>query len=117
MENCLGRSEQFQELNRKLTKEANKLTNEMQAGHVPIFQRWLEKKLQCIDKSKDLMGRNPNLTINDLAIILDNRIEREAKKLDKTNLFEKMETIYSTLSALEWTRNIVRTVVLKYRQL
>jgi len=117
MENCLGRREQFQELNRKLTKEANKLTNEMQAGHVPIFQRWLEKKLQCIDKSKDLMARNLNLTIDDLATILDNRIEREAKKLDKTNLFEMMETIYSTLSALEWTRNIVRTVVLKYRQL
>ena len=82
-----------------------------------FFSDGLKKKLQCIDKSMELMGRNPNLTIDDLATILDNRIEREAKKLDKTNSFEKMQTIYSTLSALEWTRNIVRTVVLKYRQL
>lgn len=115
MENCLGRSEQFQELDKKLTKEAKKLTDEIQVDHVPIFQRWLEKKLQCIDKSKTLMYRNPNMTIDELAILLDSRIEREARKLDKTKSFEKMETIYSTLSALEWTRNIVRTVLLRYR--
>lgn len=115
MENCLGRSEQFQELDKKLTKEAKKLTKEIQVGHIPIFQRWLEKKLQCIDNSKTLMYRNQNMTIDELATILDNRIDREARKLDKTKSFEKMETIYSTLSALEWTRNIVRTMVLKYR--
>jgi len=107
--------EKFQELDKKLTKEAYKLTEEIQVDHVPIFQRWIEKKLQCIDKSKTLMYRNPNMTIDELATILDNRIEREARKLDKTKSFEKMETIYSTLSALEWTRNIVRTVLLKYR--
>jgi hypothetical protein len=50
MENCLGRSEQFQELDKKLTKEAYKLTEEIQVDHVPIFQRWIEKKLQCIEK-------------------------------------------------------------------
>lgn len=115
MENCLGRSEQFQELDKKLTKEAYKLTEEMHVDHVPIFQRWIEKKLQCIEKSKTLMYRNPNITIDELATILDNRIEREARKLDKAKSFEKMETIYSTVSALEWTRNIVRTIVLKYR--
>jgi hypothetical protein len=54
MENCLGRSEQFQELDKKLTKEAYKLTEEIQVDHVPIFQRWIEKKLQCIEKSKTL---------------------------------------------------------------
>jgi hypothetical protein len=115
MESCLVRSEQFQELDKKLTREADKLTGEIQAGHVPIFQRLLEKKLQCIDKSKALICRNPNMTVDELAIVLDNKIEREARKLDKTKSFEKMETIYSTLSALEWTRNIVRAVVLKYR--
>jgi hypothetical protein len=61
------------------------------------------------------MYRNPNITIDELATILDHRIEREARKLDRTKSFEKMETIYSTVSALEWTRNIVRTIVLKYR--
>lgn len=116
MESCLVRSEQFQELDKKLTREAGKLTDEIQAGHVPIFQRFLEKKLECIDKSKTLMYRNPNLTIDELATILENRIETEPRKLDKTKSFEKMETIYSTLSALEWTRNIARTVVLKYRR-
>lgn len=115
MENCLGRSEQFQALDKKLTKEAYKLTEEIQVDHVPIFQRWIEKKLQCIEKSKTLMYRNPNITIDELATILDNRIEREARKLDKTKSFEKMEPIYSTLSTLERTRNIVRTIVLKYR--
>lgn len=115
MEGCLGRSEQFQELDKILTKEAKKLTDEIQVDHVPMFQRWIEKKLQCIDKSRALMRRNQNLTIDELAIILDKRIEQEARKLDKTRAFEKMETIFNTLSALEWTRNIVRTVVLKYR--
>ena len=115
MESCLVRSEQFQELNKKLTREADKLTDEIHAGHVPIFQRLLEKKLHCIDESKVRMYRNPDMTIDELAIMLDDRIEREARKLDKSKSFERMETIYNTLSALEWTRNIVRTVVLKYR--
>jgi hypothetical protein len=34
VENCLARSEQFQELDRKLTKEANKLLEEVRAGHI-----------------------------------------------------------------------------------
>ena len=116
MESCLGRSEQFQELDKKLTKEADRLCEEIRMGHIPIFQRWIETKLECISKSKTLIIRNPNLTIHELAQLLDDRIEREARKLPRTKTFEKMEDIYSNLSALEWTRNIVRTVELKYRQ-
>ena len=84
-------------------------------GHIPIFQRWIETKLVCINKSKTLIIQNPNLTINELSQLLDDRIERETNKLGKTKIFEEMEIIYSNLSALEWTRNIVRTVDLKYR--
>jgi UDP-3-O-[3-hydroxymyristoyl] glucosamine N-acyltransferase len=116
VENCLARSEQFQELDRKLTKEANKLLEEVRAGHVPLFQHWIETKLECIKKSKTLVIQNPNLTINELAQLLDDRIENEAQKLHKTKTFEEMEEICNNLSALEWTRNIVRTVDLKYRQ-
>jgi UDP-3-O-[3-hydroxymyristoyl] glucosamine N-acyltransferase len=117
VESCLARSEQFQELDKKLTKEANKLLEEVRAGHIPIFQHWIETKLECIKKSKTLVIQNPNLTIHELAQLLDDRIENEAQKLRKTKTFEKMEEICNNLSALEWTRNIVRTVDLKYRQL
>jgi hypothetical protein len=115
-EEGFGRSEQFQELLKKLSKEDNRLHNEIHFDHVSFFQRWIEKKIEFIDQSRKLIVRNPDLTINELANILDNRIEREARKLDKTKTFEKREIIYNNLSALEWIRNLVRTVELKYRQ-
>ena len=63
-----------------------------------------------------MIQRNPNLTINELANILDNRIEKEAGKLNKIRTFEKRENVYNNLSALEWVGNTVRTVELEYRQ-
>ena len=114
LEEDFGRSEQFQELLKKLAKEDNRLHDDIQFDHISFFRRWVEKKIEFINQSRKLIHRNPDLTITELGDILDNRIEREARKLNKTKTFEKREIIYNKLSALEWIRNVVRTVDLKY---
>ena len=116
VEEDFGRSEQFQELLKKLAREDNRLHNDIQFDHVSFFRRWVEKKIEFINQSRNLIYGNPDLTINELASIFDNRIEREARKLDKTKTFEKREIIYNNLSAMEWIRNIVRAIERKYRQ-
>ena len=88
----------------------------MQFNHVSFFRHWVEKKIEFIDQSKKLIRGEPDLTINELANILDNRLEKEARKLDNTKTFEKREIIYNNLSAMEWVRNVVRAIDLKYRQ-
>jgi hypothetical protein len=115
LENQLTRSEQFQELKEKLKKESVSLINEMKAQHVPIFYDWINRKLQCIDETIKLVDQSLILSINELAEHLDQKIESEARKLSKAKQFAKMEAICNSLSALEWTRNIVRAVDLKYR--
>ena len=88
----------------------------MQFNHVSFFRHWVEKKIEFIDQSRKLIRGEPDLTINELANILDNRLEKEARKLDNTKTFEKREIIYNNLSAMEWVRNVVRAIDLKYRQ-
>jgi hypothetical protein len=114
MEEDFGRSEQFQELLEKLAREDDRLHNDIQFHHALFFRRWVEKKIELINQSRNLIQGNPDLTINELVSILDNRIEREARKLDKTRTFEKREIIYNNLSAMEWIRNVVRAIELKY---
>lgn len=115
LENQLGKSEQFQELKKKLKKEWLYLTNEMRSDHVPIFYHWIARKLEIIDETMRLMDERPVMSINDLASQLDNEIVNQDRKLNRAKGFEEMEAICNNLSALEWTRNLVRTIDLKYR--
>jgi hypothetical protein len=115
LENKLARSEQFQELKKVLKKESLTLVEEMKAKHVPIFYNWINSKLHCIDEILKLVDQNPILSINELVECLDQRIEKEARNLNKTKEISRMEAICNRLSALEWTRNIIKTIYLKYR--
>ena len=115
LENKLARSEQFQELKKVLKKESLTLVEEMKAKHVPIFYNWINSKLHCIDEILKLVDQNPILSINELAECLDRKIETEARNINKTKEFSRMEAICNRLSALEWTRNIIKTIYLKYR--
>jgi len=115
LENKLAKSEQFQEIKKKLKTESVNLLNEMKTEHVPIFYSWIDSKLKCIDETVKLVDKNPILSINELAEFLDQKIEKCARKLNRTKEFSRMEAICNRLSALEWTRNIVRTIKLNYR--
>ena len=63
----------------------------------------------------ELVNKSPNLSLNELSESLDQKIEADARKLNGATEFSGMEVICNRLSALEWTRNIVRTIDLKYR--
>lgn len=115
LENKLAKSEQFQELKKELKKESLTLMDEMKAKHVPIFYNWINSKLYCIDEILKLVDQDPILSINELTECLDRKIETEARKLNKTKEFSGIEAICNRLSALEWTRNIIKTIYLKYR--
>jgi thymidine kinase len=115
LENRMAKSEVSQELKKKLKKESVSLTKEMNVEHVPIFYSWINCKLQSIDETLQFVDHNSILSINEIADHLDQRIESEARKLNKTKRFARTEAICNTLSALEWTRNIVRAVDMKYR--
>jgi hypothetical protein len=114
-ENGLVKSEQFQELTKVLKKESINLMNEMKREHVPIFYDWINSKLQCINETMELVNKNPVLCLNELAENLDQKIEANARKLNRITEFSGMEVICNCLSALEWTRNVVRAVELKYQ--
>lgn len=89
--------------------------DEMKTKHVQIFYNWINSKLHCIDETLKLVDQNPILSINELAECLEQKIETEARNLNKTKEFSMMEAICNRLSALEWTRNIINTIYLKYR--
>jgi hypothetical protein len=114
-ENGLARSEQFQELTKVLKKESINLIDEMKREHVPIFYDWINSKLLCIDETIKLANKKPILSLNELAESLDQKIETEARKLNSAMEFSSMEAICNSLSALEWTRNIVRAINQRYR--
>lgn len=115
LENKLAKSEQFQELKKELKNESVNLMNEMRTKHVPIFYNWINSKLQCIDETIRLIDQRPILSINELTDCLDQKIETYVRKLNKTKKFSTMEAICNRLSALELTRNLIRTIYLKYR--
>lgn len=115
LENKLAKNEQFQELKKELKKESANLMDEIKAKHVPIFYNWINSKLHCIDEILKLVDQNPILFINELADCLDKKIETEARNLNKTKEFSRIEAICNRLSALEWTRNLIKTIYLKYR--
>ncbi len=70
----------------------------------------LRSKNGMINWTLDTIESNPNMTIQELADLIDYRIEGNEREIDNAETRDELDWVFNELTILEWIRSTVRTV-------
>ena len=105
----LRSEDELAELKRRLIHEIVGLENE--ANRFQDFSNsTVDKKISMINWTLDIMESNPNITIQELADLIDYRIEGDERELDNAENRDELDCVFNELRILEWIRSTVRMV-------
>jgi hypothetical protein len=106
----LTSNDELQELNVRLTAEIQGLEKEINRQHSPAFNGIIERKIELINNTLDMIESNPNIPIQELADLIDYRIDGEERELDDATTVFETDRIFNEIRILEWIRFTVRKV-------
>ena len=98
------------ELKRRLIHEIVGLENEANRFQDHISNVTVDKKISMINWTLDTIESNPNMTIQELADLIDYRIEGNEREIDNAETRDELDWVFSELTILEWIRSTVRMV-------
>jgi hypothetical protein len=93
------------ELKRRLIHEIVGLENEANR-----FQDHISKKISMINWTLDTIESNPNMTMQELADLIDYRIEGNEREIGNAETRDELDWVFNELTILEWIRSTVRMV-------
>ena len=70
----------------------------------------VEKKISMINWTLDTMDSNPNMTIQELADLIEYRVEGIEREIDNAESKDELTWIFDEIRILEGIRSTVRTV-------
>jgi hypothetical protein len=98
------------ELKRRLIHEIVGLEYEANRFQDHISNVTVDKKISMINWTLDTIESNPNMTIQELADLIDYRIEGNEREIDNAETRDELDWVFNELTILEWIRSTVRTV-------
>jgi hypothetical protein len=106
----LRSEDELAELKRRLIHEIVGLENEVNKFQDFFSNATVDKKISMINWTLDIMESNPNITIQELADLIDYRIEGAERELDNAENRDELDCLFNELRILEWIRSTVRMV-------
>jgi len=106
----LRSEDELAELKRMLIREIVGLENEVNRFQDFFSNATVDKKISMINWTLDIMESNPNITIQELADLIDYRIEGDERELDNAENRDELDCLFNELRILEWIRSTVRMV-------
>lgn len=106
----LRSKDELAELKRRLIHEIIGLENEANRFQDHFSNVTTDKKISMINWTLDTMESNPNITIQELADLIDYRIEGNERELDNSETRDELDYVFNELRILEWIRSTVRMV-------
>ncbi|HEY7110558.1 MAG TPA: hypothetical protein VH415_14130 [Nitrososphaeraceae archaeon] len=90
---------------RKFLTEIENLEKELvYKDHSPVFYQIIETKITFLREYLGIMEANPKITLDDLAALVDQRLETEERAMDKSkNVFET-DKIFNNVRILGWIK-------------
>ena len=102
MEYIFARTKEVQQLERKLASESEDLKKNVRSLHTPTLMRSLKRKVQSINWTVQLIELNPNISIQELEILVDCKIDSLDTELDDAQSQWQSDRIYDEFRSLEW---------------
>ena len=99
---------ELQVLERKFLLEIEDLEKEfIYKKHAPTFYRIIEKKIAFLKDVLNTMETNPTITLDELAAIVDHKLETEERALKNAkNVFET-DKIFDSVRILRWIKYLI----------
>jgi hypothetical protein len=97
--------DKLQDLKERLIIEIVELQKEVNNSSNPV-----EKKISMINWTLDTIGSNPNMTIQELADLIEYRVEGAEREIDNAESKDELNWIFDEIRILEGIRSTVRTV-------
>jgi hypothetical protein len=99
---------EVQAVERKFLLEIEGLEKEfIYKKHAPTFYRIIEKKIAFLTEYLGIMEANPTITLDELAALVDHRLETEERALKNAkNVFET-DKIFDIVRILGWIKYLI----------
>ena len=97
--------DKLQDLKERLIIEIVELQKEVNNSSNPV-----EKKISMINWTLDTIECNPNMTIQELADLIEYRVEGAEREIDNAESKDELNWIFDEIRILEGIRSTVRTV-------
>ncbi|HEY7109406.1 MAG TPA: hypothetical protein VH415_08265 [Nitrososphaeraceae archaeon] len=89
-------SDEFQMVERKLLREIEILEKEFRfKDHNVLFYQIIEKKISLLKKYLGIIEANPNITLDELAALVDQKLMAEERAMDKSNNVFETNNIFN----------------------
>ncbi len=110
MEYTFARTAELQQLERKLASESEGLRNNVRSVHNPRLKRSLKRNIELLNWTLQTIELNPNITIQELEILVDCKIESLEWELGDAQTRWQTDSIFYEIRTLEWILFTVKTL-------
>jgi hypothetical protein len=107
MQYHLERSDELQAIESKLLDEIENSEKEIHPKHAPTFTAIILKKIAFLNEILGFVESNPSITKEELAALVDHKLETEETALKKANNVFDTEKIFVNLRTLEWIKYLI----------
>jgi hypothetical protein len=106
----LTSNNEFEKLKAVLNAEIKGLEKEIKPIHSLTFNQTIQRKIELINSTLETIESNPCMTMQELADLIDYRIEGEERELDDATSIFETDKNFIELRILEWIRFTVRKI-------
>ena len=100
----------FEKLKAVLDAEIKELEIEIKPIHTLTLNQTIQRKIELINSTLETIESNPCMTMQELADLIDYRIEGEERELDDSTSIFETDKIFIELRILEWIGLAIRKV-------
>jgi hypothetical protein len=101
-------ADELQRIERRFLTEIESLEKEIHPEHAPTFTRIIEKKIALLKEILGIVETNPNMTLEDLAELVDHKLETEERALKNAKSVFDIDKIFDSIRILSWVRYLKR---------
>jgi hypothetical protein len=75
--------------------------------HSPVFYQIIETKIALLKEYLGIMEANPTITLDELASLVDQRLETEERAMDKSKDIFETDKIFNNVRILGWIKYMI----------
>ena len=100
-------SDELQAIERKLLDEIESFKEELHPKHAPIFTAIIEKRIDLLKETLSIIESNPSITTEELAALVDHKLETEERALKNAKNVFDTEKIFVNVRILGWIKYLI----------
>ena len=100
-------SDELQTIERKLLDEIESSKKELHPTHAPTFTTIIQRRIGLLKETLGIIEANPNITVEDLAALVDHKLETKEKALQNAKHVFDTDRIFTDVRILEWIKYLI----------